>query len=133
MKPKPPSMTFDRTGFILYTLRYSECVDFYGNLVGLPLLFETETLTCFQFGGAYLMVEIDDEHDGITPEPTRLKTCLRINVSDVKALAEELTRKGVSVDYQEHSWGTVAKFFDPDGNLCAFKDSGKFEKQVQEG
>jgi lactoylglutathione lyase len=29
-----------------------------------------------------------------------------------------------------HSWGTVAKFFDPDANLCALKDSDKFEKQI---
>jgi lactoylglutathione lyase len=48
----------------------------------------------------------------------------------VKQLAEKLKAKNVKVDYQEHSWGTVAKFYDPDGNLCAFKDSEKFEKQI---
>ena len=79
---------------------------------------------------SYLMVEIDDEFNGVDSENHRIKTCLRMNVSDVKELSDKLVLKGVDVDYQEHSWGTVAKFFDPDGNLCALKDNDKFEKQI---
>ena len=55
-----------------------------------------------------------------------------MNVQNVKAFADKLKSNGIEVDYQEHDWGTVAKFFDPDGNLCAFKDSEKFEKQIQQ-
>ncbi|MFV1450329.1 hypothetical protein VBZ51_14330 [Maribacter sp. HS] len=62
----------------------------------------------------------------------RTKTCLRMNVPNVKMFAEKLTRKNIKVDYQEHSWGTIAKFYDPDGNLCAFKDSKKFEEQISD-
>ena len=62
----------------------------------------------------YLMVELDDseirDHG-----PVRTRTCLRMNVADVKAWADKLTAQHIEVDYQEHSWGTVAKFFDPDG------------------
>ena len=123
-------MTFDRTGLILYTLDYPACVTFYQDVLELPVVFEAENLTCFRFGESYLMVELDDEHDGTTPEPERLKTCLRMNVPNVKLLTDKLTAKGIEVDYQEHAWGTVAKFFDPDGNLCAFKDSEKFEQQI---
>jgi len=50
-----------------------------------------------------------------------------MNVSNVKALATKLRQQNIKVDYQEHAWGTIAKFFDPDGNLLAFKDSKKFE------
>ena len=95
-------------------------------------MFETERLTCFEFGNSYLMVELDDEYDGNQKESERIKTCLRMNVPNVKSLADKLISKNVNVDYQEHSWGIVAKFFDPDGNLCAFKDSEKFEKQIIE-
>ena len=123
-------MKLDRTGIILYVLKYRECVDFYENIVGLKKIFNTELLTCFKFGDSYLMVEFDDEFNGNEAEPGRIKTCLRMNIADVKAVADELVSKGVNVDYQVHSWGTVAKFFDPDGNLCAFKDSKTFEKQV---
>lgn len=126
-------MEFDRTGIILYVLKYHECVDFYENTLGLTKMFETEMLTCFGFGGAYLMVEKDDECSG-GEEGTHLRarTCLRMNVPDVKLLADTLKAKNVAVDYREQPWGTIAKFYDPDGNLCAFKDTEKFEKQIQE-
>lgn len=124
------NMKFDRTGIILYTIKYKKCVEFYHEILELAKLFETENLTCFEFGNSYLMVELDDEYDGTQTESERIKTCLRMNVPNVKKLADKLTEKNVKVDYQEHSWGTVAKFFDPDGNLCAFKDSEKFEKQL---
>ena len=123
-------MKFERTGIILYTIEYQKCVEFYGKIIGLTKMFETENLTCFEFGNSYLMVELDDEYDGLRNESERIKTCLRMNIQNVKKLADKLTEKNVDVDYQEHSWGTVAKFFDPDGNLCAFKDSEKFEKQI---
>lgn len=124
-------MKFDRTGIILYTIEYKKCVAFYENIIGLSKLFETDSLTCFAFGDAYLMVEVDDEYDGSQKESERIKTCLRMNVPDVKKLMAKLVSNNIEVDYQEHAWGTVAKFFDPDGNLCAFKDSETFEKAIE--
>ena len=119
-----------RTGFILYVQKYPQCVDFYRHMIGLPILFKTPELTCFDFGGSYLMVELDDR-----PEPAERTgsppSCLRFNVPDVRAFADDLEKRGVDIDYQEHSWGTVAKFLDPEGNLCAFKDDESFEKQIQ--
>jgi lactoylglutathione lyase len=123
-------MKFERTGIILYTIEYKKCVLFYEKILGLTKMFETENLTCFEFGNSYLMVELDDEYNGNQTESKRIKTCLRMNVPNVKKLVDELTEKNVEVDYQEHTWGTIAKFFDPDGNLCAFKDSEKFEKLI---
>jgi len=76
------------------------------------------------------MVEQDDEQDPQNDYPERIRTCLRMNVQDVIAMASKLKAKGIDVDLQMHDWGTVAKFRDPDGNLCAFKDSSTFEKQV---
>ena len=125
-------MLLDRTGIILYTIEYQKCIDFYGNILGFTKMFETETLTCFAFGKSYLMVEMDSESEGNITELERVRTCLRMNVPNVKQLADKLVAKNIKVDYQEHSWGTIAKFFDPDGNLCAFKDSAKFEKQISD-
>lgn len=128
-----PHMTFDRAGIILYVIRYQECLNFYQQILSLPIMFKTDSLTCFQFAGSYLMVEIDDETERLEPEKgIRIRSCLRMNVPDVKQMADRLRSAGVEVDYQEHAWGTVAKFFDPDGNLCAFKDSTTFERQIQE-
>jgi len=55
-------MKFNRTGIILYTINYTECVHFYKNKLGLNKMFENENLTCFEFGNSYLMLEIDDEY-----------------------------------------------------------------------
>jgi len=63
-------------------------------------------------------------------EHAKVFSCVRINVDDVKKNANNLKRKGVDIDYQEHSWGSVAKFFDPDGNLLAFKDEENFVRQI---
>jgi len=123
-------MEFDRTGIILYTIEYKKCVEFYEIILGLKKIFENESLTCFEFGKSYLMVELDDEYNGQETGTERVKTCLRMNVQNVKILAKKLIAKNIKVDYQEHSWGTIAKFLDPDGNLCALKDSEKFEKQI---
>lgn len=123
-------MEIDRTGIILYTIEYKQCVKFYENTLELTKMFETENLTCFEFGKSYLMVELDNKYDGTKTELERIKTCLRMNVPNVKKMADKLIAKNVKVDYQEHSWGIIAKFLDPDGNLCEFKDSGKFEKQI---
>ncbi len=123
-------MDFDRTGIILYTLEYKKCVDFYEKTLGLIKMFETESLTCFEFGNSYLMVELDEEYEGNQTERHRIRTCLRMNVPNVKKLADRLNDQNIKVDYQEHSWGIIAKFYDPDGNLCEFKDTDKFERQI---
>ena len=125
-------MNFDRTGIILYVLNYQECIRFYKDVLALEIMFTAEGLTCFAFGDSYLMVELDDTYDGSEEIHTRMKTCLRMNVPDVKLLRDILEAKQIKVDYQEHSWGTIAKFYDPDGNLCAFKDSSTFDKQIEE-
>ncbi len=110
-----------RSGFILYVQRYKECVDFYRDIVGLERMFSTADLTCFAFGNSYLMIEIDGKTAECKPAGN-LSSCLRMNVSNVRAEANRLVDLGVKVDHQEYSWGTVAKFFDPDGNLCALRD-----------
>ncbi|MCB0685081.1 MAG: hypothetical protein KDC53_01110 [Saprospiraceae bacterium] len=126
------SMELERTGIVLYTLEYNRCVTFYRDILKLPLLFSTGELTCFGFGDAYLMVEKDDEYFMDHEDRGRIRFCLRLNVPDVKTMVENLRGHQISVDLQEHSWGTVAKFCDPDGNLCAFRDSKSFEEQVME-
>ncbi len=123
-------MKFDRTGIILYVVKYTACVDFYENTLELKKMFTTDMLTCFEFGASYLMVELDKTYQNTETNTDRIKTCLRMNVPEVRLLADTLISKNIKVDYQEHDWGTIAKFFDPDGNLLAFKDSEKFEKQI---
>ncbi|WP_273444254.1 VOC family protein [Neolewinella agarilytica] len=122
------------TGQVLYVRNYEACLDFYGKKLQLPVYFANEMLTCYECYGTYLMVEREDrpEYLHLPADQPRTFTCLRLNVADVKAAAEATAARGIDVDYQEHDWGTVAKFKDPDGNLIAFKDEAGFLQQIAE-
>lgn len=121
-------MQIEKTGFILYTIHYRKCVDFYRNIIELPILYEKEMLTCFEFGGSYLMVEIDDTTKAsIVDTPSRDRVCLRLNVKNVKEACTKLTAHDIPFDYAEFDWGTIAKFRDPDGNLIGFRSAKEHE------
>ena len=127
-------MKIERTGLILYVVKYDECVVFYKEVLNLKILFQNDDLTCFDFFGTYLMVEIQNRNEFLDKDlgvPENF-SCLRMNVENVKELSEELKGKGIEVNYQEHTWGTIAKFKDPNGNLIAFKDEKGFDKQIKE-
>ena len=126
-------MKISRTGHILYVKNYNKCIVFYLEILKLPILFKNEDLTCFDFFGTYLMVEKEDRTEYLNDaSEIRNYSCIRLNVEDVKHHSAELKRQNISVDYQEHSWGKVAKFKDPDGNLIAFKDEESFAKQIED-
>ncbi|MBQ4820455.1 VOC family protein [Aquimarina sp. MMG016] len=126
-------MKVKRTGFILYVKKYQECIEFYKNILELQVVFKNESLTCFDLFGTYLMIEIEDREEFLNLESNHKKAfgCIRINVDKVKEFSQHLKAKNIKVDYQEHSWGTIAKFLDPDGNLLAFKDEEGFAKQIE--
>ncbi|MFS4494566.1 VOC family protein [Maribacter sp. 2308TA10-17] len=127
-------MKIERTGLILYVNKYEECLSFYKDILELAIHFQNDELCCFNFYGTYLMVEKDDRSEYLNLDSKHVKnfTCLRLNLANVREAAEWLAEKNIEVDYQEHSWGKVAKFKDPDGNLIAFKDEVGFLKQVED-
>ncbi|WP_456441965.1 VOC family protein [Psychroserpens sp.] len=126
-------MKIERTGLILYVKEYKKCVLFYDEILNLSILFQNEELTCFDFYGTYLMVEKEDRSEYLEGDSEiKNHSCLRINVDDVKSISEELKKQNIKVDYQEHTWGKVAKFKDPNGNLIAFKDEESFAKQIED-
>ncbi|WP_452228029.1 MULTISPECIES: VOC family protein [unclassified Lacinutrix] len=126
-------MSVKRTGVILYVKAYKECVHFYTKFLNLSILFQKEDLICFDFFGTYLMIEKEDRLDYLEDNSEKKNdTCLRINVADVTAVSDRLKKQNIEVDYQEHTWGKVAKFKDPDGNLIAFKDEDSFAKQIED-
>ena len=115
-------MQFSEAGIILFTSRYEDCVAFYGDVLGLALMFRFDRadsrLTCFDLGGAYLMVEPGLPEAG---RGGRYPVKLRFNVEDIETAAMELQGKGVEVTIRHHDWGTTAEFADPDGNRCALR------------
>ncbi|MBP2830785.1 VOC family protein [Aquimarina sp. U1-2] len=127
-------MDVRRIGYILYVKKYTECIAFYQNILELNILFKNNELTCFDLFGTYLMVEKEDRNEFLvlTDDHEKAFSCLRIHVDSVLKWVNILKAKGLDIDYREHDWGTVAKFFDPDGNLLALKDEATFTRQMKE-
>ena len=124
-------METTRTGIILCTERYEQCVQFYHGTLGLPLMHALDDdhsqLTCLDFGGGqYLMIEPDDEWTREGRDNGRNPVILRFNVEDVDREAARLRDKGVAVEIRREPWGTVADFFDPDGNRCSLREERTF-------
>jgi len=124
-------MQFERLGIILFTKNYDACVDFYSKTLGLPVMFEKDEpgskLTCCDFGGAYLMIETEGPEPAAAKSIDQNPTKLRFNVQDVEATAAALREKGVAIAVESYSWGSIADFTDPDGNLCSLRDEASFQ------
>ncbi|NQY29103.1 MAG: glyoxalase/bleomycin resistance/dioxygenase family protein [Flavobacteriaceae bacterium] len=94
-------MKIERTGLILYVVKYDECVVFYKEILNLNVLFQNDDLTCFDFFGTYLMVEKEDRNEFLNSDigdPENF-SCLRMNVDNVNEFSEQLKAKGVVVNY----------------------------------
>ena len=125
-------MKYERTGLILCTEKYNECVAFYSDVMELPILEvlddEHSKLTVMSLGkDTYLMVETGGT---AIPSGKNLKqnpVWLRFNVKNVEAAAQELMDKDIRVKIRKEVWGTVGDFMDPDGNICSLREepSGK--------
>lgn len=116
-------------GWIVKTDRQTECVEFYRDVLGLRVLFETDFLTCFDVGGVYLMVEprgnaMTDSGDSLV---------IRLNVADVLAERRALESKGIECVYSRFDWGEILMFQDPAGTKIELKDAIGFDAQVRNG
>ena len=125
-------MKYERTGVILCTEKYDECVAFYSHVLSLPILEvlddEHSKLTVLRFGAdTYLMVETGGKAIPSGKNLNQNPVWLRFNVRNVEDASRELLEKGVTVKIRRETWGTVGDFMDPDGNICSLRQepSGK--------
>ncbi len=114
------------------TQNYDECVSFYENLFGLGILFQDQKkdyrLTCFEYGGSYLMVETGGvaNPEGKAIEENSMK--LRFNVSDIEEALEAVRAYGIDTDINETEWGSTIDIYDPDGNRIGIRDEATFNR-----
>lgn len=127
-------MKIVRTGIIINTEKYDECVSFYKDLFGLNILFKEQygefQLTCFDFEGSYLMVETDGY---ARPEGKTIKensTKLRFNVSNIEEALETIKTYGFEAEINRNEWGSTINIFDPDGNRVGIRDETTFKSQI---
>lgn len=112
----------ERPGIVLFVERYAECVAFYRDALGLPLLKDQGDVTILGFGAAYLMIETAPGIGRAAKSRAENPTVLRFNVADVDQVAARLRDHGVEIAVAHHDWGTIAPFRDPDGTLCELRN-----------
>jgi len=128
-------MEIARTGIILNTEHYDECVAFYRELFGLPVSFQEQygnfRLTCFEFNGSYLMVETGGfaKSSGKTVRENAAK--LRFNVTSLEDALRKINDYGIQAEISEHDWGMTIDIFDPDGNRVGIRDETSFARQIR--
>ena len=125
-------MKYVRTGLILCTERYDECVAFYSDALNLTILEvlddEHSKLTTLSFGETtYLMVETGGKAIPSGKSLDQNPVWLRFNVTSVEDAARELRDKGIDVKIRKEVWGTVGDFTDPDGNICSLREQPSAE------
>jgi lactoylglutathione lyase len=117
-----PQDWYERTGLILFTQNYEECLAFYRDTLGLEQIFQKESLTTLRFGTGYLMIETDGVAQPAEKSFAQNPVTIRFNVADVEKTAEMLRRKGVEVTVHYWNWGVTGLMIDPDGNRVELKD-----------
>jgi len=123
-------MNLSRTGIILNTENFEACVAFYRDLFRLPILFQREGLTCFDYMGSYLMIETAGT---ARPAGKSIAECpgkLRFNVPDIEAALQAVRAHGIDAHIERHDWGTTINIHDPDGNRIGIRDEALFLQQL---
>ena len=113
---------FARPGLVLFTENYAACIAFYRDALQLPVEYQQANLVRFTVGDGYLMVE----QGGRAHAAGKGKTegpVLRFNVENLNEAAALLRSRGVAADVQHWDWGSIAVFFDPDGNRCELRSA----------
>jgi lactoylglutathione lyase len=113
-------MKIQQTGFVLNVENYEQCLAFYTDIIGLPIVKQKPNLTNFRFGESYFLIE-----KGVpVPEEFRrsenVPYVIRLNVADVDMAAERARAKGAEVNRFSTDWGEIARLRDPDGNAVEY-------------
>lgn len=127
-------MNISRTGVILNTEQYDECVDFYRKVFELKILFQQVDgdfrLTCLEFGAAYLMIETGGFASTGGKSVSQNATKLRFNVTDINIALKKLPVLGIDAEFTRNDWGSTINLFDPDGNRIGIRDEAGFANQI---
>lgn len=115
-------MTFTLYAVRIFSIKWTETVAFYRDVVGLPVTFADEDMGWAQFslGSADLGVERCDPADAESAALVGRFIGTSIAVDDIQSVYADLIEKGVEFvgPPEKQAWGGVlAHFKDPDGNV----------------
>jgi len=128
-------MKFERTGVILNTENFEDCVIFYRDVFELKQIYQEckgdFRLCCLDFGGSYLMIETGGVAKPDGKAISESATKLRFNVDDIDLALENLNQHGIKAEINRNDWGSTIDLHDPDGNRIGIRDEMTFIQQIQ--
>lgn len=108
--------TIQRIGQIAVPVKKIEsAIKFYKEVLGLPLLFNTESMAFFDCNGQRLLLSLPEKN-----EYANSSSVIYFQVEDIKKSVEKLSEKGVSFIDQPH---VVAKMGSTETWMTFFKDT----------
>lgn len=124
-----------RTGVILNTENYDECVAFYRDVFELRQMFSRDEgghrLSCFELGAGYLMVETGGHARPDGKEVEENCTKLRFNVHSLEEARRSLRSWGIEAEISTFEWGSTINIRDPDGNRIGIREDSAFAAQIE--
>ncbi|NNF62876.1 MAG: hypothetical protein HKN07_01335 [Acidimicrobiia bacterium] len=111
--------TIDLAGVLIWTSadHFPAMATFYTDIMELPTRSQRDGFINFEWGEMRLTVATHDAVVGHSSEPLRMM--VNFAVHDIVKVHARLVHRGVafSRDPERESWGVVATFEDPDGNV----------------
>ena len=112
-----PKFAIQTANTILYCRSWAETIAFYRELIGLPILFESDWFVEFQLTPT-ARLSIADERRASIKRGGGAGITLAWQVADLEAARQVLQAQGIAVGpIKAHAWGArVCYFFDPEGH-----------------
>ncbi|WP_394166697.1 VOC family protein [Photobacterium piscicola] len=114
-----------KTGIILKTERYQECLMFYSEILSLKVIFDkTEgdfAMSELAFGNSYLLIETGGQYSPLPKGVDKNPIIIRFDVADVTQVLVLFESHGIQAEYYTFDWGKIVLVYDPDGNPIEFK------------
>lgn len=109
----------DLAGVLLWTsaVNFPPMAAFYRDILELPVRSQRDGYINFEWGDLRLTIAVHADVEGQSSEPLRMM--VNFAVDDIDLRHASLVDRGVSFlrEPERESWGFVATFKDPDGNL----------------
>lgn len=115
-------MNIRETGIVLFCENYELALTFYAEQLGMKIRKCGEHLTILDFGGSYLMLEVNGVASDKEKSRAQNPTVIRFNVNDFDSAVTELMSRGVKVEVKRFEWGKIGVIIDPEGNRIELKD-----------
>ncbi|MAX11810.1 MAG: hypothetical protein CL710_05995 [Chloroflexi bacterium] len=104
-------------GVIIWTQNFDEMINFYKEVLDLKPKSLRKNFVNFEWHNLKLSISVHEKVIDTAKDPFRIM--INLESDDIFSIYDDLLAKGVEFirEPEDESWGFVASFYDPDGNI----------------